>query len=176
MTLLSAEFLIPYQKEEIIDKNTKHAVYKEFLGNLIKTFSVTNISRVTFIKSYVSKQSHKAGKKLECIRVIAPNSLEKDFKNLLSNGIPYRERVIHGFQNSDVNSSTYPKQLTLNFRNLPHFLEDKEILASCNLQGYKISKLRHQKERISSDMDVYTGICYADIEVRDSNQLEQLKL
>ena len=176
MTLLSAEFLIPYQKGEIINKNTKQTVYKEFLGNLIKAFSITNISKVTFIKSYVSKQPHKPEKKLECIRVIAPNSLENDFKNLLLNGIPYKERVIHAFQNSDVNSSIYPKQFTLKFRNLPHFLEDKEILASCNLQSYKISKLRHQKERISSDMEVYTGICYADIEVRDSNQLEQLKL
>ena len=177
MPLLTAEFIIPYTKEEITSPNIKQAVYKEFLCKLLHTLSPTHIDSVTCIKSYVSKHApaHEHEKKLECIKIIAPNSIENDFKNLLLKGIPYKNRIIYAFQNSDVYSNSYPKQFTLKFRNLPHFLEDGEIVEACNLQEYKISKLRHQRVRISDDIEAFTGICYAEIEIANHCQLENIK-
>lgn len=177
MPLLTAEFIIPYTKEEITNPKLKQSVYKDFLCKLLHTLSPTHINSVTCIKSYVSKhaQATMHEKKLECIKIIAPNSIENDFKNLLLKGIPYKNRIIYAFQNSDVLSKSYPKQFTLKFRNLPHFLEDGEIMEACNLQEYKVSKLRHQKHKISDTMEAFTGICYAEVEILNQCQLESIK-
>ena len=65
-------------------------------------------------------------KSLETVKIIGPNLLENEFKSILLNEISYTNRKIHALQNTDVNSNCYPKQFTLKFRNLPHFLPENK--------------------------------------------------
>ena len=57
---------------------------------------------------------------------------------------------------------------------MPHFLPEEQIITACNLNDYKISDLRHQTEKLSTEFETHNGICYADVEVQDQTQLERL--
>ena len=171
--IISVEFIVPYSKETITNANLKQATYKEFLCSILRKLPLSHIGSVTCIKSHVTKHAQHE-KQLESIKIIAPNSLQDEFQRIISEGVPYKNRIIYAYRNSDVSSAEYPKQFTLKYRNLPHFLSDEEIIEACNLQNYKIKNLRHQKEQISDEIEAYTGICYADIEILNKQELEEI--
>ena len=172
--LLTLQFVIPYSKAEITDPKLKDLTYKNFVCSILRCLPTTHAESVTCVKSYVSKHAQEDSK-LECIQIIGPTSLENEFKTFVKNGITYKGRNILPYQTGDASSGYYPKQFTLKLRNLPHFIEDKEILTACELNDFKVSKLRHQKEKISDDFEAYNGICYADIQISNEEQLSKLK-
>ena len=171
--LATIEFIIPYTKDEITHTERKHSTYNSFLCSILQCLPSNHTKSVTCIKSYVSKHAQHE-KKLESVKIIGPNQLQNEFNSLACNGILYKNRKIYPFQNSDVNSNAYPKQFTVKFRNLPHCIPDEETIAACNLEEFKLSKLRHQLEKISSEIEAHTGICYADVEIQNESQLEKL--
>ena len=125
------------------------------------------------MKSHVYKHAPHE-KKLESVKVIGPISLQNEFNSIISDGILFKTRKIYALQNHDVTSNAYPKQFTIKFRNLPHFFSDTDVISACNLKDFKLSKLRHQLEKLSEEIETYTGICYADVEIQDEAQLQQL--
>ena len=171
--IVTLEFIIPYTKEEITDNARKESTYKEFVSQILRCLPREQLKSVTCIKSFVTKHENN-DKKLETVKIIGPNSLEKEFKFIISEGILYRNRKTYPFHNSDASSKLFPKRFTLKMRNVPHFLPDEQITAACNLQKSKISKLRHQVEKINDDLEIFNGICYADIEVQDQTKLDDL--
>ena len=172
-TLAAIEFIIPYSKEEITNSDLKRSAYNSFLCQILQCLPCNHTKSVTCIKSYVSKHAQHE-KKLESVKIIGPNQLQNEFNSLVCNGILYKNRKIYPFQNSDVNSNAYPKQFTVKFLNLPHFIPDEETISACNLEDFKLSKLRHQLEKFSSEIEAHTGICYADVEIQNESQLEKL--
>lgn len=167
------EFVIPYTKDEISHPERKQSAYNSFLCSLLQCLPCNLTKSVTCIRSYVSKHAQHE-KKLESVKIIGPNQLQNEFNSLVCNGILYKNRKIYPFQNSDVTSNAYPKQFTVKFRNLPHFIPDEEVILACNLEDFKLSKLRHQLEKISPEIEAHTGICYADVEIQNESQLEKL--
>lgn len=172
--LLTLQFVVPYTKEEITNAELKQASYTNFISAILLCLPKEHLQSMTCIKSIVSKPV-RPEKKLECVKIIGPNSLQNEFEALISHGIPYKERRIYPLRDGEAVSNAFPKLFTIKFRQLPHFLEDKEIIEAAKLSNYKLSKLRHQKEQISPEFEMYNGVCYADVQVSNMEELEQLK-
>ena len=71
--------------------------------------------------------------------------------------------VVVDKQTQDSSSTSNPK------------MKNEQIITACNLNDYKISDLRHQTERLSTEFETHNGICYAEVDVQDQTQLELIQ-
>jgi len=92
------------------------------------------------------------------------------------NGIDARGKHIRAWGPREYSLNSFPSEVTVHFRSLPHFFENEDIYDCINFPNVrKLSPIMKEKFLAEDQGFVYTGIAYGKVMVSNENEEEALR-
>ena len=174
INFIKAEFILPFTKKIFENEDEKQLLFKETVNSIRKALPKDVRDDITILKTIIEK---KDGKKLHAVRVLSSLKHEKSLLELQLHGINVREKHISAWGPRLQNRDTFPREVTVQFRNLPHFLLESEILNTVNLpKTKKLSNILKQKLHTEDGGYIYIGTAYYKLLVENETELNSLKV
>ena len=168
-----AEFILPFNKRTFENIQDQENLFQESIQSIRRQLPKEARNNITIVKTIIERPENK---KLRAVRVIAPPELQKSIQELKIKGINVRGRHINAWGPREFEEDMYPKQLNVQFTNLPHFIPDEIILEEIGIPSMKpISTIIKQKHATADGGYVFTGRAHMKIMVESETCLENVK-
>ena len=170
---IKADFIFPFTKKFFQNKEEKQKLFTGTVASIREKLPTEDRNNITILKTNIEK---KYGKNLHPVRLIAPSKMQSSILQLKSKGIDVREKHSKACGPHECSLNSFPREVTVHFRSLPHFFEDKDIYDCIKFPNLK--KLSpNMKEKFSNEDQrfVYTGFAYGKVMVSIENEEEALQ-
>ena len=102
--------------------------------------------------------------------------MQSSILELKLNGIDVRRKHIKAWGPREYSLRSFPREVTVHFRSLPHFFEGEDIYDCINFPYVKkLSPIMKEKFLTEDQGFVYTGFAYGKVMVSNENEEEALK-
>ena len=166
------EFVLPFTRE-IFQNREEQEKLNETVTSIRKGLPACHRDNITILKTSVNKKS---GKKLHAIRILGPIEMEQSMLKLKMTGINVRNKHLNAWGPRERNPNAFPREVSLQFRNLPHFIPDEMVLDAIQLPSTEnVNPIVKQRLPNEDGGAVFTGWAYTKLIVENDMQLEQLK-
>ena len=170
---IQAEFVLPFTKTIFQNEDEKQLLFKETVASIRKALPKETRDDITILKAIIEK---KDGKKLHAVKVLSSLKHEKNLLELQLHGINVREKHLSAWGPKLQKTDTFPREVTVQFRNLPHFLPECEVLQTVELpKTKKLTNVMKQKLHTEDGGYIYIGTAYYKLLVENEIELNLLK-
>ena len=113
---------------------------------------------------------------MHAVRLIAPSKMQSSILQLKLKSIDVRGKHNKACGPRECSLNIFPREVTVHFRSLPHFFEDKDIYDCIKFPNVKkLSPTMKEKFSTEDQGFVYTGFAYGKVMVSFENEEEALK-
>ena len=167
------EFVLPFTREIFQNREEQDKLFNETVTSIRQGLPASHRDNITILKTSVNTTD---GKKLHAIRILGPIEMEQSKLKLKMTGINVRNQHLNAWDPRERNPNAFPREVSLQFRNLPHFIPDEIVLDAIQLPSTEnVNPIVKQRLPTEDGGAVFTGWAYTKLIVENDMELEQLK-
>ena len=111
------------------NKEEKQKLFTGTVASIREKLSTEDRKNITILKTFIEK---KFGKNLHAVCLIAPSKMQSSILQLKLKGIDVRGKHGKACGPRECSLNSFIREVTVHFRSLPHFFEDKDIYECIN--------------------------------------------
>ena len=128
------EFVLPFTGEIFQNREEQDKLFNETVTSIRKALPASHTDNITILKTSVNKTDGK-----NAIRILGPIEMKQSMLNLKMTGINVRNKHLNAWGPRERNPNAFPREVSLQFRNLPQFIPDEQSWMLFNCPARKTS-------------------------------------